>query len=158
MPTIRTLTEDDIEYWSGDRPDKGYLYPLHDVGLSVAPVILRISWAEEALANGHDVNRLHSAMGRPLHTAIENPQHMDCRTGAVLDHYESLDLVRWLLERGADPRLRDTRGKSAMDRAWCLARYRKEQRDPLAGFWDQARAMMVRAARKLEGWVLLDAA
>ncbi|KAI1378779.1 hypothetical protein F4677DRAFT_465882 [Hypoxylon crocopeplum] len=150
MSTQTLITLEDIEYWARDNPNNGYPYPLHDVGLSLAPVVLRLAWAEEALASGHDVNKLHARMGRPLHAAIENPQNIDDRTRAVLGRYENVDLVKWLLDHDADPRLRDLQGKSPMDEALCQSRYHKEKGSSVAEFWDQARQMMIQAGKKLE--------
>ncbi|KAI0103495.1 hypothetical protein F4814DRAFT_452841 [Daldinia grandis] len=147
----RPITQEDIEYWARDNPNRPGSRPeirIQSICQSLAPVALRITWAEEAIAAGLDVNQLLPHSARPLQEAIENPQNRDWRTMATLDHYESLDLVRWLLDHGADPRLRDWVAVSAIDEA--LINKLRNKDSPTAEFYDQARKMMIEAARKLE--------
>ncbi|KAK8080893.1 hypothetical protein PG997_008711 [Apiospora hydei] len=83
----------------------------------------QLAWARQALADGHDVNKVYTHpdpnhkfgyRGRPLHECIEYPPY--CRP--CLHRAESLDLIRFLLDNGADPRLKDRYGKvTPMDRA-----------------------------------------
>ena len=75
---------------------------------------------------------------------------MDDRTGARRGRCESLDLVRWLLDRGADPRLRDARG---LENPADLAR--RELRTapaghPRRGFYEEAIQMLEEAAKRIE--------
>ncbi|KAI6082721.1 hypothetical protein F4821DRAFT_207076 [Hypoxylon rubiginosum] len=162
--TTAIMTNDDltareeVQAWSKHDPNRvGFAYPLHDVGLSMAPVAVRLAWAREALDAGHDVNKLHHRMGRPLQTAIDEPHNRDDRTGVRLSRCENIDVVKWLLDHGADPRLRNSFGQSAMDDAWVMSRLRREKDKrteddvTVADFLDQAREMMIQVARKLEG-------
>ncbi|KAI1762358.1 hypothetical protein GGR53DRAFT_502024 [Hypoxylon sp. FL1150] len=150
-------SSEEMQAWAKYNPNhNGFAYPLHDVGLSMAPVAVRLAWAQEALEAGHDVNKLHHRMGRPLQTAIDEPHNRDDRTGARLGRCENIDVVKWLLDHGADPRLRNSWGQTAMDDAWVMSRLgrekdnRTEDDDMVADFLDQARDMMVQVARKLE--------
>ncbi|KAI8965409.1 hypothetical protein F5Y11DRAFT_9509 [Daldinia sp. FL1419] len=147
----RPITQDDVEYWARENPNRPGCRPeikLLSICQSLAPVALRISWAEEAIATDLDVNQLLPHSSRPLQEAIENPQNHDWRLNIPLDHYESLDMVRWLLDHGADPRLRDWVSVSAIDEA--LINKLRNKDSPTAEFYDQARKMMIEAARKLE--------
>ncbi|KAI1417117.1 hypothetical protein F5Y13DRAFT_153700 [Hypoxylon sp. FL1857] len=151
MSDEKNATTEDMERWAKDNPNGGgYAYPLHDIGMIFAPIAVRLAWAEEALAAGHDVNALHPRMGRPLQAALDDAH----RTGTPPGRAENLDLIRWLLDHGADPRLRDLDGRTPMDIAWVSGRQWRDEHteagDAMADFLDQARAMMIEAARKLE--------
>ncbi|RYP68490.1 hypothetical protein DL771_006642 [Monosporascus sp. 5C6A] len=112
----------------------------------------------EAIARGCGVNELGYRISRPLrplHAAIENPGSMD-RTGKFHDRLESLDMVRFLLAHGADPRLRAGqagipwyRWLTPMDEALYQARHCREAGSSDYRFWEEAREMMIEAAKKL---------
>ncbi|KXJ91836.1 hypothetical protein Micbo1qcDRAFT_233218 [Microdochium bolleyi] len=119
--------------------------PLFDIAeLDQHPLDLRLAWARQALAAGHDVNRLDqnphrlANFGRPLHCALREPLP------------DNLELIRFLIEQGADPRLRDCRNqKSATDAAReCIDGYGKGS--SAHGFYTQAAKLMDVAAKRLE--------
>ncbi|RXG43008.1 hypothetical protein VDGE_06145 [Verticillium dahliae] len=129
--------------------------PLTEIGQCLDPIETRLQWAKQALDAGHDVNELdlntdwRRNKGRPLHSALEHPGRMDEMTAHDRGRNESLDLVKFLLERGADPRLRDCRGKeTAMDRARCVLG--SPVGDVERSFVDEALRLMEEAARKME--------
>ncbi|RYP51098.1 hypothetical protein DL768_003504 [Monosporascus sp. mg162] len=150
------LTEEEQKRYDRDNPNKHGRYALHEACLAIEPIAWRLNWASEAIARGCDVNELNDRISRPLrplHEAIENP---GSRTGKFHDRFESLDMVRFLLAHGADPRLRagraDTpryRWLTPMDEALCEARRSREAGYSDYRFWEEAREMMIEAAKKL---------
>ena len=143
-------------------PNK-YPSPLHEIGQMHEDIATRLAWAEEALATRGEgeVNALdggtdwRTSRGRPLHAALSLPGNVDAWTGERRARFESLDLLRFLLDRGADPRLRDARG---LDTPADLARWELRTRaddDPSRGFYEQAIQMLEEAAKKIEGECLI---
>ena len=143
-------------------PNK-YPSPLHEIGQMHEDIATRLAWAEEALATRGEgeVNALdggtdwRTSRGRPLHAALSLPGNVDQWTGERRARFESLDLLRFLLDRGADPRLRDARG---LDTPADLARWELRTRaddDPSRGFYEQAIQMLEEAAKKIEGECLI---
>ena len=139
-------------------PNK-YQSPLHEIGEMHEDIATRLTWAEEALAKRGEgvVNALDDGTdwrrnrGRPLHAAPSLPGHVDAWTGERRARFESLDLLRFLLDRGADPRLRDARN---LDTPADLARWELKTRaadDSTRGFYEQAIQMLEDAAKKIEG-------
>ncbi|EEY23751.1 predicted protein [Verticillium alfalfae VaMs.102] len=129
--------------------------PLTEIGQCLDPIETRLQWAKQAVDAGHDVNELdlntdwRRNKGRPLHSALEHPGRMDEMTAHDRGRNESLDLVKFLLERGADPRLRDCRGKeTAMDRARCVLG--SPVGDVERSFVEEAVRLMEEAAQKME--------
>ncbi|KAF4986180.1 hypothetical protein FDECE_16083 [Fusarium decemcellulare] len=100
---------------TSNNPNK-YRNPLHEIGQMLEPIAIRLAWAEEAIAAGADPNALEenprweTNRHRPLHAALDHPGDRDVYTGQDRGRAESLDLIRFLLDKGADPRLRDCRG------------------------------------------------
>lgn len=129
-------------------------YPLHATMLHLnASADAKLAWAKQALADGHDVNKVYSHpdpdhqfgyRGRPLHEAIEWPPYCS----PCIGDRSNLGLVRFLLDHGADPRLKDRYGQATpMDRArWWL-----HVKSVDSGFMREALEMMEKRARILDG-------
>lgn len=131
--------------------------PLHEIGYMLDPIEQRLAWAREAVEAGRDVNQLDDAadwrrnLGRPLHAALEHPGCFDDATGKTKDRYESLDLVRFLLDHGADPRLRCCRGQdSPIDVARAQAASNANNAR-VREFNEKALEMMVESAKIKDG-------
>ncbi|KAM0282356.1 hypothetical protein ACHAQH_003035 [Verticillium albo-atrum] len=129
--------------------------PLSEIGQCLDPIATRLQWAKQALDAGHDANELdlntdwRRNKGRPLHSALEHPGRMDDVTGEDRGRNESLDLVKFLLERGADPRLRDCTGKETpLDRARSVLG--SPVSDVERSFVEEALRLMEGAAKKLD--------
>lgn len=134
-----------------------YPNPLHEIGYMLDPIEQRLAWAQEAVTAGQDVNQLDDTtdwrrnLGRPLHAALEHPGCLDDATGKIKDRDESLDLVRFLLDHGADPRLRCCRGKdSPIDVARAQAA-NPSNTTRLREYNKKALAMMEEVAKRKDG-------
>ncbi|KAK7926812.1 hypothetical protein PG985_003810 [Apiospora marii] len=135
-------------------------YPFHATILHLnASTDAKLAWIKQALADGHDVNRVYSHpephhkfgyRGRPLHEAIEWPPYCNPCIGDP----SNLVLVRFLLDNGADPRLKDRYGKATpMDRARWWLNVKSVDSD----FLREALEMMEKKARILDGrYIRLD--
>ncbi|KAK8052497.1 hypothetical protein PG993_003882 [Apiospora rasikravindrae] len=127
-------------------------HPFHAIIMYGGSTHNQLAWARQALADGHDVNKVYTHpdsdhkfgfRGRPLHECIEYPPY--CYP--CLQRAETIDLIRFLLENGADPRLKDRYDKvTPMDRArlWMT----KESTN--LSFLQEALKMMERKARSLD--------
>ncbi|KAH7165671.1 hypothetical protein EDB81DRAFT_942678 [Dactylonectria macrodidyma] len=134
-------------------PNRGTL-PLHKVCDLPVNITRRLAWAREALRNGHDINQLdpdqsEHHLGRPLHVALDKT---GCSLGVnrlTANKYDRLELVDLYLQKGADPRLRDRFGVSAIDKARSkINEVDIHQMNP--EFWETALVKMFDAIGKLE--------
>ncbi|RYP23192.1 hypothetical protein DL765_001277 [Monosporascus sp. GIB2] len=151
-------TEKEQKEYDELNPNKYGGYSLHGACLAIAPISWRLSWASEAIVRGCDVNELDGIYQplRPLHAAIENPGDVDYRTGKLHDRFESLEMVQFLLAHGADPRLQAGQAHipkrhwlTPMDVALSNARYHRESGFSVYRFWEEARDLMIEAAKNL---------
>lgn len=125
-----------------DDPTRGE-YPLHDIALmSGHPIELRLAWAETVIAAGTDPNELYldnpaRELNRPLHCLLDNNAPP-----------ANLQLVRFLLDHGADPRLRDVQNRLSpmhLARFWIKGELGHKE------YCQDALKMMEAAAKKLDG-------
>ncbi|KAH7145925.1 hypothetical protein B0J13DRAFT_666593 [Dactylonectria estremocensis] len=98
--------------------------PLHEVAGIDISIRRCLTWAREALENGHDANKLdlessaEKDLGRPLHAALHDRRQPTIpRITGKQKRYESLDLIDLFLEHGADSHLMDQEGKTPMEKA-----------------------------------------
>ncbi|KAI0837621.1 hypothetical protein F5Y06DRAFT_297480 [Hypoxylon sp. FL0890] len=141
----------DLKAWAKENPNPHVSgYPIHDAIESCATDVIKIEWAEQALAAGEDINRLHLRKGRPLNLALKERDLIDAHTGISVKHVERAGMIMWLIANGADPRLRDQdRGLTPMDEALLIIEAKKKKGEPIE-FWAYAQELMVDAAKKHE--------
>ena len=119
-------------------------YPLHEIGQMEDPIEIRLAWAEEAIAAGNDPNELDIYGG--LSSGLDRPLHCAVSGGGPP---ENLQLVRFLLDRGADPRLRDARNR--LTPMWLAELWSKGDEKLSSNYYPEALKMMKAAAKKLDG-------
>ncbi|EMR62172.1 hypothetical protein MGN70_005916 [Eutypa lata] len=118
-------------------------YPLHEIGQMEDPIEIRLAWAEEAIAAGNDPNELDIYGG--LSRGLDRPLHCAVNGGGPP---ENLQLVRFLLDRGADPRLRDARNR--LTPMWLAELWSKGDEKLPSNYYPEALKMMKAAAKKLD--------
>ncbi|KAI1414022.1 hypothetical protein F5Y13DRAFT_188544 [Hypoxylon sp. FL1857] len=126
----------------------GSKFPFHVLPTVRASLAFKIAWAEGAFKAGEDVNTLHPYDGTALHVVMRKRNVPSYESH--LDFSDDLKWVEWLLDHGADPRLRDgVGGCSAMDDAILYAAVQKEMDSPI-DFFVKSHQLMVQAAKLLE--------
>ncbi|KAF4983551.1 hypothetical protein FZEAL_1086 [Fusarium zealandicum] len=136
-----------------ENPNK-YRFPLHEIGQMLDPIAARLAWAQEAIAAGKDPNALEDDArwernrNRPLHAALDHAGDRDVHNGRDRGHAESLDLIKFLIDQGADPRLRDCLGKQTPAEAARLeAQISPTERSKR--FYDEAATILEEAEKTL---------
>lgn len=123
-------------------------FPLHNVGRDLGAVDVRIATAQTAIDAGYDINELIPRRGRPLDEALDH----DGTAHGGAGNFESLKLIKFLLDNGADPRLVDTTGMCGMNAMeTCRAVLTADNRRNEWPFYEQALALMEEAIRNLTG-------
>ncbi|KAK8104470.1 uncharacterized protein PG998_011503 [Apiospora kogelbergensis] len=127
--------------------------PFHHIAWSDEPIEVRLAWAQQVIAAGHDLNRPYAkepgitvdSVSRPLAEMVWSAQNYNADTGRLDD----IELVKLYLAHGADPRLRDRlTGRNCIEEAagWegCADPGAKEK------YWKEMYSLMKARADELD--------
>lgn len=142
----------------GETPPFNYdgPFPFHHIAWRYDPIETRMTWAKQAIIDGHDLNAMYSssldnrfpkdAQSRPLGELLFWPQNYNAAT----DRVDDMDLLQLYLDNGADPRLKDGfSGCNAVQEARLWRDCGKKGADQR--YWAQAYKMLASKARELDG-------
>ncbi|OTA91162.1 hypothetical protein M434DRAFT_13364 [Hypoxylon sp. CO27-5] len=125
-------------------------YPMHGLASYPGPFMSKIPLGQEILNSGENINRLHPKKGTALHIAVKGLELYN-PYGNSISYFDGLKFLKWMLDNGADPRLRNRDGgRSSIDEAVLCVEEQKKLDAPFH-FFEDARILMIVAAKHLEG-------
>ncbi|OTA64033.1 hypothetical protein K449DRAFT_432539 [Hypoxylon sp. EC38] len=124
-------------------------FPMHGLASYPGPFLCKIPLGQEILNSGENINRLHPKKGTALHIAVKGLELYN-PYGNSISYFDGLKFLKWLLDNGADPRLRNRDGgRSSIDEAVLCVEEQKKLDAPFH-FYEDARILMIVAAKHLE--------